>query len=121
VRWLDLLTSVATACFGDTRFNFGDQIQRSRCGPLRPGRLALVAYGFSPYNVTMIDVNAENGVVHVDFSTEGMSPEQVNEFVTWLRVEAIARRSKLSEEAAWLLSEEVKAGWWDKNKWRFGN
>jgi hypothetical protein len=49
-----------------------------------------------------------------------MSPEQVNDFVNWLRVEAIARRSKLTEEAAWQLSEEVKAGWWEKNKHRFG-
>jgi hypothetical protein len=68
----------------------------------------------------MIDVKAENGVVHMSFPTEGMSPEQVDEFVTWLRVEAIARRSKLTEEAAWRLSEEVKTGWWEKNEQRFG-
>lgn len=68
----------------------------------------------------MIDVKAENGIVHIDLSTEGMSPDQVNDFVTWLRVEAIARRSKLTEEAAWQLSEEVKSGWWEKNKGRFG-
>jgi hypothetical protein len=58
----------------------------------------------------MIDVKAENGVVHMSFPTQGMSPEQVDEFVTWLRVEAIARRGKLTEEAAWRLSEEIKAG-----------
>jgi hypothetical protein len=54
------------------------------------------------------------------FPTDGMSPEQVNDFVTWLRVEAIARRSKLSEQDAWQLSEETKAGWWEQNKQRFG-
>ena len=68
----------------------------------------------------MIDVKAENGVVHLVFPTEGMSPEQVNDFVIWLRVEAIARRSKLTEQAAWELSEEIKADWWEKNKQRFG-
>ena len=68
----------------------------------------------------MIDVKEENGVVHMAFSTEGMSPNQVHDFVTWLRVESIARRSKLTEEAAWRLSEEVKAGWWESNKERFG-
>jgi hypothetical protein len=67
----------------------------------------------------MIDVKADNGVVHMSFPTEGMSPEQVDEFVTWLRVEAITRRSKLTEEGAWRLSEEVKTGWWEKNKQRF--
>ena len=68
----------------------------------------------------MIDVKAENGEVHITFPTDGMSPEQVNDFVTWLRVESIARRSKLTEQAAWQLSEEIKAGWWEKNKHRFG-
>jgi hypothetical protein len=68
----------------------------------------------------MIDVKADNGAVHLDFSTEGMSPEQVNDFVSWLRVEAIARRSKLTEESARQLSEDIKADWWRKNESRFG-
>ena len=68
----------------------------------------------------MIDVKAENGVVHMTFPTAGMSPEQVNDFVTWLRVESIARRSKLTEQTARELSEEIKSGWWEKNKQRFG-
>ena len=68
----------------------------------------------------MIEVKAENGVVHMTFPTEGMSAEQVNDFVTWLRVESIARRSKLTEQAAWQMSEDIKAGWWEKNKQRFG-
>lgn len=68
----------------------------------------------------MIEVKAEEGVVHMIFPTDGMSADQVNDFVTWLRVESIARRSKLSEEAAWKLSEEIKADWWEKNSSRFG-
>ena len=28
-------------------------------------------------------------------------------------------RRKLTEQAAWQLSEEIKADWWDKNKQRF--
>ena len=68
----------------------------------------------------MIDVKAGNGTVHIELPTEGMSPEQVSDFVNWLRVEAIAQRSKLTEAAAWQLSEDVKSGWWEKNKGRFG-
>ena len=69
----------------------------------------------------MIDVRAEPGMVRMAFSTEGMSPTQINDFVAWLRVEAIARRSQLAEKEAWKLSEEIKADWWDKNKARFGD
>jgi hypothetical protein len=68
----------------------------------------------------MVEVTAENGLIRMAFPTEGMSPEDVNEFVTWLRVESIARRSKLTEQTAWELSEEIKAGWWGRNKARFG-
>jgi hypothetical protein len=68
----------------------------------------------------MIDVKAESGVVRLTFPTEGMTVEQVNDFVSWLRLESIARRSNLAEKDAWQLSEEIKADWWGKNQQRFG-
>ena len=68
----------------------------------------------------MIDVKADNSTVQITVPTAGMSAEQVNDFVAWLRVEAIARRSKLTPQAAWQLSEDVKAGWWERHKQRFG-
>ena len=68
----------------------------------------------------MIDVKADSGTVQITVPTDGMSVEQVNDFVTWLRVEAIARRSKLTPSTAWQLSEDIKTGWWDRNKQRFG-
>jgi hypothetical protein len=68
----------------------------------------------------VIEVKAEKGMVHMTFPTDGMSTDQVNDFVAWLRVESITRRSKLTEDAAWKLSEEIKADWWKKNSSRFG-
>ena len=68
----------------------------------------------------MIDVKAENGVVRLTFPTDGMTCDQVNDFVNWLRLESVARRSRLTEQAAWQLSEEIKTDWWEKNKERFG-
>jgi hypothetical protein len=68
----------------------------------------------------MADVKAEDGVIRMAFPTDGMSVEQVDAFVAWLRVAAIARRSKLSAQAAWQLSEDIKASWWEQNKSRFG-
>jgi hypothetical protein len=67
----------------------------------------------------MIHVKAENGVVEIRIPTDGMSPKQINESVTWLRTEGIARHSKLKEDAAWQLSEEIKGSRWDKNRRRF--
>ena len=68
----------------------------------------------------MIDVKADHGTVQITVPTDGMSAEQINDFVTWLRVEAIVWRSKLTPSAAWQLSEDIKAGWWDRNQQRFG-
>ncbi len=81
---------------------------------------ALTARGERSYDGTMVEVQSDNGVVRMVFPTDGLSPEQVDDFVTWLRVEGLARRSQLSEEAAWRLSDDIKAGWWEKNKTRFG-
>ena len=67
----------------------------------------------------MIAVKAENNHVHVSIPTDGMTPDEVNDFVSWLRVETIARRSKLTPEAAWQLSEDVKEAWWKSNEKRF--
>jgi hypothetical protein len=67
----------------------------------------------------MVQVKADKGLVRLTFSTKGMSPEQINDFVTWLRVEGVARHSQLTEQNAWRLSEDIKADWWEENKQRF--
>jgi hypothetical protein len=67
----------------------------------------------------MIAVKAENDRLQVTIPTAGMTPGEVNDFVSWLRVESVVRRSRLTAEAAWkLLSEDLKAGWWQANERR---
>jgi hypothetical protein len=67
----------------------------------------------------MIAVKAENDRLQVTIPTVGMTPTEVNDFVSWLRVESVVRRSRLTPEAAWQLSEDIKADWWEKNAGRF--
>ena len=71
------------------------------------------------YILTMIAVKAENGCLQVTIPTEGMTPGEVNDFVSWLRVESVVRRSRLTPEAAWKLSEDIKSDWWQANERRF--
>jgi len=66
----------------------------------------------------MIAVKAEQDRLQVTTPTEGLTQEEVNRFVSWLRVESIVRRSKLTPEAAWQLSEDIKADWWQANEKR---
>ena len=67
----------------------------------------------------MIAVKAEPGRLKVTIPTEGLTQEEVNRFVSWLRVESIVRRSRLTPETAWQLSEDIKADWWNANEKRF--
>ncbi|MCI0540093.1 MAG: hypothetical protein L0Z50_33220 [Verrucomicrobiales bacterium] len=67
----------------------------------------------------MIAIKAEKDRVEISILTEGMTPEEVNDFIDWIRLESIFSRSKLTEEEAWKLSEEIKSGWWDANQHRF--
>ena len=67
----------------------------------------------------MIAVRASRDQLEITIPTQGMTPEEVNDFISWLRVESLVRCSKLTDEAASKLSEDIKADWWAKNQERF--
>src|ERR1017187_5755147 len=83
------------------------------------GKPRLLNPALALYISTMIAVKAENGCLQVTIPTEGMTPGEVNDFVSWLRVESVVRRSRLTPEAAWKLSEDIKSDWWQANERRF--
>ena len=66
----------------------------------------------------MIAVKAKKNEILVSIPTEGMPEEAVNSFVNWLRMEAAARRSRLTQKEAWKLSEDIKSDWWKTNQSR---
>src|SRR5664280_1105521 len=80
------------------------------------GKPCLLNSALALYISTMIAVKAENGRLQVTIPTEGMTPDEVNDFVSWLRVESVVRRSRLTPEAAWKLSEDIKSDWWQANE-----
>ena len=79
----------------------------------------MLSPAFALYIWPMIAVKAENGCLQVTIPTEGMTPGEVDDFVSWLRVERVVRRSQLTPEAAWKLSEDIKSDWWQANERRF--
>ena len=48
-----------------------------------------------------------------------MPPKRLNAFLGRLRLEEIAQRSRLTEEDADRIADEIKAEWWAVNKDRF--
>ncbi|MCB1086540.1 MAG: hypothetical protein KDM63_05810 [Verrucomicrobiae bacterium] len=67
----------------------------------------------------MISVETIDQQIHLTFPTDGMEPEEVNDFVRWLQAEAVARRSRLTEAEAAKLADEINRDWWQKNRERF--
>lgn len=67
----------------------------------------------------MITVETTDATVRVTISKSDVPTDRLNWFVDSLRLEAIARRSHLTEEEASHLADEVKAGWWAANRHRF--
>lgn len=64
----------------------------------------------------MIDIKFEADEVVLKFPKQLVSSDYVQSFLERLRIETILRKSALSEEQAWELSEEIKRQWWQKNK-----
>lgn len=85
----------------------------------RVGKCALRLASVEVYGSRVIAIKAEKDRVEVSIPTEGMTPEDVNDFISWLRVESVARRSQLTPQAARQLSEEIKSEWWQANQGRF--
>jgi len=61
----------------------------------------------------------EKDEVILKFPRDLLSDGYVQDFFERLKSEMIVRKSRLSEEAAWELSEEIKQDRWKKNRERF--
>ena len=64
----------------------------------------------------MISVETTEGSVRVTIPKEDVPPERLISFLDWLRMEAVVRRSTLTEAEADTLAEEAKKSWWTANK-----
>ena len=69
----------------------------------------------------MIAVETNDHKIRVNIPTDGMPAEAVRAFLDWLGGEEAVRRSRLTDDAAWKLAEDVKSDWWAQNQSRFTN
>jgi hypothetical protein len=67
----------------------------------------------------MIVVEKTETDVRVTIPKNAVPPKQLNAFLDWLRLEVIAQRSRLTEEEADRIAEQIKAEWWAANKEQF--
>jgi hypothetical protein len=67
----------------------------------------------------MITVESTDAGLRVTIPKGEVPPERVSSWLDWLRLEATVALSRLSEQEADRLAEEVKADWWARQKARF--
>ncbi len=64
----------------------------------------------------MVNITFEKDEAILKFPKQFVSTDYAQQFLERLRLETIAEKSKLTEEQAWELSEQLKLDWWQKNK-----
>ena len=67
----------------------------------------------------MITVETTDTSVLVTIPKSEVPADRLNSFLDWLRLEAVARRSALTEGEAERMAEKLKTDWWAANKDRF--
>ncbi len=67
----------------------------------------------------MITVEQTGKDLRVTIPKDAVPPKQLNAFLDWLRLEEIAQRSRLTEDEADRIADEIKAEWWAANKNQF--
>jgi len=67
----------------------------------------------------MITVENTQTDVRVTIPKDAVPPNRLNALLDWLRLEEIVQRSRLAEEDADRIANEIKADWWTANKTRF--
>ena len=67
----------------------------------------------------MITVETTDASLRVTIPKDEVPPERVNSLLDWLRLEALAQRSRLPGAEAGRMAEAAKAAWWAANKERF--
>lgn len=52
----------------------------------------------------------------ISISIDGMKTEEINDLLSFIEAELIVRRSKMTQEQAFEIGEEITASWWRENK-----
>jgi hypothetical protein len=71
------------------------------------------------YTFHVITVEKTNTDLRITIPKDAVPPKQLNDFLDWLRLEEIVQRSRLTEEDADRIANDIKAQWWAANKDRF--
>ncbi len=67
----------------------------------------------------MITVEQTDKAFGVTIPKDALPSNRLNVFLDWLRLEEVAQCSRLTEEEAGRIGDEIKAEWWAANQNRF--
>ncbi len=69
-------------------------------------------------SISTIETTRTNDLLTISIPLKGLKTEEVDDLIALVKSSLIAQKSKISEDEANGISEEIKASWWEKNKAR---
>ncbi len=67
----------------------------------------------------MLSYQTTNEIVNLTFSKEFLSVPELVRLIETLRLKELISKSQVTQDDIMNLDEDLKAGWWNKNKDRF--
>ncbi len=68
--------------------------------------------------MNVLEARRDEKTLTISIPVEGMKTEEINDLLSFIEAELIVRRSKMTEEEAFEIGEEITASWWRDNKER---
>lgn len=64
----------------------------------------------------VLEARRDEKTLTISIPVENMKTEEINDLLSFIEAELIVRRSKMTEEEAFEISEEITTSWWRENK-----
>ena len=66
----------------------------------------------------MLAISNEQNHITISFSANELPAQDIEEIIEFFKVEFLARQSRLSDETAMSIADEMKTEWWKKHETR---
>ncbi len=63
----------------------------------------------------MLAISNEQNNITISFSADELPAQDIEEIIEFFKVEFLARQSRLSDDTAMTIAEEMKTDWWKKH------
>lgn len=64
----------------------------------------------------MLAIASEQGKITISFLVNDLPMQDIEEFLAFFKMEFLARQSRLADQVAFEISEQIKTDWWSRRQ-----